>query len=110
MNSMREVIADGSIAIVGPHIAAVGKRKALERQWSADQHLDGKSFVVVAGMVNAIHTRASCGTGPGKGSPRHRSVTNCPPSGWDLPGDQKLETPADPRRFKPASEPAFGGA
>jgi cytosine/adenosine deaminase-related metal-dependent hydrolase len=56
MNATRDVIADGAVAILGSEIAAVGKREALEREWSADEQLDGRPFVVVPGMVNThIH-------------------------------------------------------
>lgn len=56
MNSARQVIEDGALAVRGDRIAAVGKRVALEREVAARRTLDGRRFVVTPGFIDAhIH-------------------------------------------------------
>jgi 5-methylthioadenosine/S-adenosylhomocysteine deaminase len=56
MNDDRHVIRDGVIAIDGDSIVAVGKRSDLENEYSARTIVDGRSFVVTPGFVDAhIH-------------------------------------------------------
>jgi 5-methylthioadenosine/S-adenosylhomocysteine deaminase len=56
MNERREVIKDGAVAITGNKISAVGKTADVLAEWSADETIDGRRFVVVPGLVNThIH-------------------------------------------------------
>ena len=56
MNGDRVVLSDGSVAIRGTDIVAVGKTRELEGQFEATARIDGRRFVVTPGMVNThIH-------------------------------------------------------
>lgn len=56
MNSDRHVIRDGSIAIQGESIVAVGKRSDLDEAYEAKTIVDGRRFVVTPGFTDAhIH-------------------------------------------------------
>ncbi len=56
MNDERHVIRDGTVAIDGDSIIAVGKRLDLENIYRAKTNIDGRDFVVTPGFVDAhIH-------------------------------------------------------
>ena len=56
MNDDRQVIMDGTVAIEGDSIVAVGKRSVLEKTHRAETIVDGRDFVVTPGFVDAhIH-------------------------------------------------------
>ncbi|NOX69754.1 MAG: amidohydrolase family protein [Gammaproteobacteria bacterium] len=53
MNSDRHVIRDGSIAMLGDSIVAVGKRADLDAVYEAKTIVDGRHFVVTPGFTDA---------------------------------------------------------
>jgi cytosine/adenosine deaminase-related metal-dependent hydrolase len=56
LNAERHVITDGSLAIRGDRVVAVGKRAALERQIAAKTVIDGRRFVMTPGFIDGhIH-------------------------------------------------------
>jgi 5-methylthioadenosine/S-adenosylhomocysteine deaminase len=56
LDAQRQIIVDGTIAIDGGRIAAVGKRRELEALFTSTTTIDGRRFVVTPGFVNAhIH-------------------------------------------------------
>jgi cytosine/adenosine deaminase-related metal-dependent hydrolase len=56
LNADRHVITDGSIAIAGDRIVAVGKREELARTVTAKTVIDGHGFVITPGFVDGhIH-------------------------------------------------------
>jgi cytosine/adenosine deaminase-related metal-dependent hydrolase len=56
MNSQREVVVDGAVAIAEGRIAAVGKTSEVAERVRAAAVIDGKHFVVTPGLVNThIH-------------------------------------------------------
>jgi 5-methylthioadenosine/S-adenosylhomocysteine deaminase len=56
MNVDRQVIEDGSVAIAGDRIVALGKREALARTVKAKQTFDGRRFVMTPGFIDGhIH-------------------------------------------------------
>jgi len=55
MDAQRRVIENGAIAIVGDHIAAVGTRAAIERDWQPKQRLDRPGAILIPGLINT-HT------------------------------------------------------
>lgn len=56
MNSERQVIGDGALALSGDRIVAIGKREALQRSVTAKRTLDGRRFVMTPGLVDGhIH-------------------------------------------------------
>ena len=52
MNAERQVILDGSLAVAGDRIVAVGKREALARTVQAKETLDAKRFIVMPGFID----------------------------------------------------------
>lgn len=71
MNEDRHVIKDGAIAISGDKIAAVGKRSELESLFVAKTNIDGRSFVITPGLIDAhIHIT---------GDPLTRGIRRGPP-------------------------------
>ncbi len=57
MDPQRRVIENGAIAIVGDHIAAVGTRAAIDRDWQPKQRLDRPDAILIPGLINT-HTHA----------------------------------------------------
>ena len=56
MNSARDIIRDGAVAVRGGTIVAVGKSVDIEREYASARTLGGARFVVAPGMVNThIH-------------------------------------------------------
>ena len=56
MNSSRDIIRNGSVAIRADKIVAVGKTADLERQYSPARRLGGDRFVITPGLINThIH-------------------------------------------------------
>lgn len=56
MNEERQVLENGSVAIAGGKVAAVGKASELRAFYEADEVIDGRRFVVTPGLVNThIH-------------------------------------------------------
>jgi len=56
MNDRREVVTDGSVAIRGRDVVAVGKSADLAARYEPRERIDGRRFVVTPGMVNThIH-------------------------------------------------------
>ena len=55
MDAQRRVIENGAVAIVGDHIAAVGPRAEIERNWQAKQRLDRPDAILAPGLINT-HT------------------------------------------------------
>ena len=56
MNPSRDIIRNGSVAIHGDRIVAVGKTADLELRYAATQRLGGDRFVITPGMINShIH-------------------------------------------------------
>jgi 5-methylthioadenosine/S-adenosylhomocysteine deaminase len=58
MDAQRRVIENGAIAIVGDHIAAVGTRAEIERDWQPRQRLDRPGAILIPGLINT-HTHAA---------------------------------------------------
>jgi 5-methylthioadenosine/S-adenosylhomocysteine deaminase len=52
LNAERHVIEDGSLAIAGDRIVAIGKREALARAVTAKSTLDGRRFVMTPGFID----------------------------------------------------------
>jgi 5-methylthioadenosine/S-adenosylhomocysteine deaminase len=69
MNPERQVFVDGSVAVDGDAIVAVGERRELEAAITADQVVDAGGSAVIPGLVNA-HTH-------GFQSLYRGSATNC---------------------------------
>jgi len=57
MDSTRQVIEDGALAIGGEHIVAVGSSADLAARFTAQQTLDCNGCAVIPGLINA-HTHA----------------------------------------------------
>src|SRR5580700_3492249 len=57
MDAQRRVIENGAIAIVGDHIAAVGTRAEIDRDWQPKQRLDRPDAILAPGLINT-HTHA----------------------------------------------------
>ncbi len=57
MGAQRRVIENGAIAIVGDHIAAVGTRAEIDRDWQPKQRLDRPDAILIPGLINT-HTHA----------------------------------------------------
>ena len=57
MDPQRRVIENGAIAIVGDHIAAVGTRAEIDRDWQPKQRLDRPDAILAPGLINT-HTHA----------------------------------------------------
>lgn len=55
MNGQFDLIANGSIAIRGTDIAAVGAKEAIEAEFTADEVIDCRGKFILPGLVNA-HT------------------------------------------------------
>lgn len=55
MDGQRRVIENGAVAILGDHIAAVGPRVEIERQYQAKQRLDRGNAVIIPGLIDT-HT------------------------------------------------------
>jgi cytosine/adenosine deaminase-related metal-dependent hydrolase len=56
MDPDRRIITDGSLAIQGDRIAAVGKRADIDAAVEPDETIDGRRFVMTPGFVNShIH-------------------------------------------------------
>ena len=54
----RRVIENGAVAVVGDHIAAVGKASEIQKLWTAKQRIDaGADGIVAPGLINT-HTHA----------------------------------------------------
>jgi len=49
----RRVIRDGAVALEGDRIVAVGKTKALTREYGSDEVIDASGRIVMPGLVNA---------------------------------------------------------
>jgi 5-methylthioadenosine/S-adenosylhomocysteine deaminase len=58
MDAQRRVIENGAIAIVGDHIAAVGTRAAIERDWQPKQRLNRPDAILIPGLINT-HAHAA---------------------------------------------------
>lgn len=58
MNTGREVIEDGAVAVNGTAIAAVGKRAEIERRFDARKRLDRPDALIAPGLIN-MHTHAA---------------------------------------------------
>lgn len=52
MDAQRRVIVDGSVAVEGDKIVAVGKTKELRREYSAERVLDASRTVVIPGLID----------------------------------------------------------
>src|SRR5580700_11541585 len=57
MDAQRRVIENGAIAIVGDHVAAVGTRASIDRDWQPKQRLDRPDAILAPGLINT-HTHA----------------------------------------------------
>ncbi len=57
MDAQRRVIENGAIAMVGDHIAAVGTRAEIDRDWQPKQRLDRPDAILIPGLINT-HTHA----------------------------------------------------
>jgi 5-methylthioadenosine/S-adenosylhomocysteine deaminase len=57
MNARRRVIENGAIAIVGDHVAGVGTRAEIDRNWQPKQRLDRPDAILIPGLINT-HTHA----------------------------------------------------
>jgi 5-methylthioadenosine/S-adenosylhomocysteine deaminase len=57
MDAQRRVIENGAIAIIGDHIAAVGTRAEIDRDWQPKQRLDRPDAILIPGLINT-HTHA----------------------------------------------------
>src|SRR3981189_1376432 len=57
MDAKRAIYEDGSVAVKGDSIAAVGPRDAIESKYKAQQIIDAKGRLVLPGFVNG-HTHA----------------------------------------------------
>jgi 5-methylthioadenosine/S-adenosylhomocysteine deaminase len=57
MDAQRRVIENGAIAILGDHIAAVGTRAEIDRDWQPKQRLDRPDAILIPGLINT-HTHA----------------------------------------------------
>ncbi|HLW77607.1 MAG TPA: hypothetical protein VKS01_11495, partial [Bryobacteraceae bacterium] len=57
MDAQRRVIENGAIAIVGDHVAAVGTRAEIDRDWQAQHRLDRPDAILIPGLINT-HTHA----------------------------------------------------
>lgn len=57
MDPRLRVIEQGAIAIVGDHIAAVGPRAEIDRDWQPKQRLDRPDAILAPGLINT-HTHA----------------------------------------------------
>jgi len=55
MDAQRRVIENGAVAIVGDHIAAVGTRAEIDRDWQPKQRLDRPGAILTPGLINT-HT------------------------------------------------------
>jgi 5-methylthioadenosine/S-adenosylhomocysteine deaminase len=56
MDSQRRIFMDGALAIKGNKIVAVGQRVDIEKEYRADNVIDGKRFVITPGFINGhIH-------------------------------------------------------
>jgi 5-methylthioadenosine/S-adenosylhomocysteine deaminase len=55
MDAQRRVIENGAVAMVGDHIAAVGPRAEIERDWQPKQRMDVPDGILTPGLINA-HT------------------------------------------------------
>src|SRR3954464_9883121 len=55
MDATRRVIEDGSIAVKGGRIVAVGPRAEVEAKYTGRERLDARGKVVVPGLING-HT------------------------------------------------------
>src|SRR5579872_3261533 len=53
MNSTRDVLRDGAVAVAGQRIAAVGPSSELLARWPEATRLDARRCIVTPGMVNA---------------------------------------------------------
>jgi 5-methylthioadenosine/S-adenosylhomocysteine deaminase len=62
----RRMIADGAIAIGGDHIEAVGKSSAVEREFAADEIIDGRGLIAMPGLIDTcVATVHQLGRGAG---------------------------------------------
>jgi cytosine/adenosine deaminase-related metal-dependent hydrolase len=97
LDAGRRVIADGTLAIAGDRIVAVGKREAVERQVAATETLDGRRFVITPGFVDGhIHitgdplTRGFPRGGPDVSPSERLSKWVIPIFRAQTPGDERL--------------------
>ncbi|MFQ3622228.1 MAG: amidohydrolase family protein [Acetobacteraceae bacterium] len=60
MDAERRVIADGSVAIAGDRIVAVGRREELDRAWRATTVIDASGCAVLPGLIDG-HAHAGHG-------------------------------------------------
>ncbi|MGC8787891.1 MAG: amidohydrolase family protein [Anaerolineae bacterium] len=58
MNAQRDILADSSVAIIGPRIATIGPPSAVRRQYPKAQIINGQGKVVLPGLINC-HTHLS---------------------------------------------------
>ncbi|MBN1664676.1 MAG: amidohydrolase [Deltaproteobacteria bacterium] len=58
MDRAKTIIADGSIAVSGKNIAAVGSRQEIEARYTAAEIIDAKGGIVMPGLING-HTHAA---------------------------------------------------
>src|SRR5262245_21466823 len=52
VDGSRRMIADGAIAINGDRIAAIGKSSAVEREFAADEIIDGRGLIAMPGLID----------------------------------------------------------
>ncbi len=52
MDATRRVLMDGTLAISGDKIVAIGPRRELEGDYDASQTIDGRRFVITPGFIN----------------------------------------------------------
>jgi 5-methylthioadenosine/S-adenosylhomocysteine deaminase len=52
VDGSRRMIADGAIAINGDRIAAIGKSSAVEREFAADETIDGRGLIAMPGLID----------------------------------------------------------
>jgi 5-methylthioadenosine/S-adenosylhomocysteine deaminase len=52
VDERRRMIADGAIAINGDRIASIGKSSEVEREFAADETIDGRGLIAMPGLID----------------------------------------------------------
>jgi 5-methylthioadenosine/S-adenosylhomocysteine deaminase len=66
VDGSRRMIADGAIAIGDDRIAAIGKSSAIEREFAADEIIDGRGLIAMPGFIDTcVATVHQLGRGAG---------------------------------------------
>ncbi len=66
VDGSRRMIADGAIAIRDDRIAAIGKSSAVEREFAADEIIDGRGLIAMPGLIDTcVATVHQLGRGAG---------------------------------------------